>query len=240
MQSINSGQQAEGAVPDLNAADLHVAGFSTPEYSSIAVDWKLLVQNIQAPNQEAMQQGMEKLYRLFSRGVRFYLRRQLGPFEELEDKVHDIFLIVVQAIQGNTLREPERLIGFIRTVASRQVAAHIDNAVRRRRDQAAVETVENFVDSSRNSEQGAIKRDHENIMVQILRSMSRRDREVLTRFYLHDQDQEQICQEMGLTETQFRLLKSRAKARFSDVGKHTVQHQPGTSLFVRKLRLRSH
>jgi len=35
--------------------------------------------------------GLEELYRVFSRGVRFYLCRQLGP-QDLDDKVHDTFL----------------------------------------------------------------------------------------------------------------------------------------------------
>ena len=67
------------------------------------------------------QSGMEELYRIFSRGVRFYLCRQLGP-QDLEDKVHDTFLIVVQAVRRGELREPERLMGFVRTVVRRQVA----------------------------------------------------------------------------------------------------------------------
>jgi len=32
---------------------------------------------------------------VFSRGIRFYLCRQLGP-QDIDDKVHDIFLIVAQ------------------------------------------------------------------------------------------------------------------------------------------------
>ena len=83
------------------------------------------------------QSGMEELYRVFSRGVRFYLCRQLGP-QDLEDKVHDTFLIVVQAMRRGELREPERLMGFVRTVVRRQVAAHIDQAVHTRRQQVGL------------------------------------------------------------------------------------------------------
>ena len=63
--------------------------------------------------------GLEELYRIFSRGVRYYLHRQLGP-QEIDDKVHDTFLIVVQAIQRGELREPQRLMGFVRTVVRRR------------------------------------------------------------------------------------------------------------------------
>jgi len=50
------------------------------------------------------------------------------------------------------------------------------------------------------------------------------EREILRRFYLEEQTQEQICAEMGLTETQFRLLKSRAKARFGELGRRRLRH----------------
>ncbi len=45
--------------------------------------------------------------------------------------------------------------------------------------------------------------------------MRPRDREVLVRFYVQEQDAAEICRTMDLTETQFRLLKSRAKARLT-------------------------
>src|SRR5271154_5695630 len=65
--------------------------------------------------------GLEDLYRVFSRGVRFYLCRQLGP-QDLDDRVHDCFLVVIQAIRKGDLREPERLMGFVRTIVRRQIA----------------------------------------------------------------------------------------------------------------------
>ena len=52
--------------------------------------------------------------------------------------------------------------------------------------------------------------------------LSARDREILTRFYLQEQTQEEICKEMILSDTQFRLLKSRAKARFAEMGRRKL------------------
>lgn len=216
--------------PDLNPEDRALAEGTSEDFQAAAVDWHLLVQKIHVGSQE----GMEQLYRLFSRGVRFYLCRQLGP-QELEDKVHDTFVIVVQAIRRGDLREPERLMGFVRTIVRRQVAAYIDNAVHKRRDQSDIDSGVTLVDAKRNPEETAIGRENEDLMVQVLRSMSSRDREILTRFYLHEQDQEKICREMGLTDTQFRLLKSRAKARFGDVGKKKIQRKPISSFLVRSI-----
>jgi RNA polymerase sigma-70 factor (ECF subfamily) len=178
------------------------------------VDWAALVAQIKA-GEDA---GMEQLYKLFSRGIRYYLCRQLGP-QELEDKVHDTFLIVVNAIKRGDLREPERLMGFVRTVVRRQVAAYIEQAVHNRREQADLETGIAVADRKQNPEQEAILRQKTELMKSALESLSQRDRDILVRFYLKEQPQEQICREMSLTETQFRLLKSRAKAKFGEIGR---------------------
>lgn len=92
--------------------------------------WAELVEKIRQNNSD----GLEELYRVFSRGVRFYLCRQLGP-QDLDDRVHDTFLIVAQAIQRGELREPDRLMGYVRTIVRRQVAAQIEDNVLSRKQQ---------------------------------------------------------------------------------------------------------
>ena len=182
--------------------------------------WPELVESIQRGERG----GMEELYRVFSRGVRFYLCRQLGP-QDLDDRVHDTFLIVVQAISNGELREPERLMGFVRTVVRRQVAAQIDRSVQSRREQAELDSSAAVSDQRETPEEAAILRQHERVAENVLRSVSGRDREILTRFYLMEQTQQEICDEMSLSETQFRLLKSRAKARFGELGKKTLSRR---------------
>jgi RNA polymerase sigma factor (sigma-70 family) len=157
----------------------------------------------------------------------------LGP-QELDDKVHDTFLIVLQAIRRGELREPERLMGFIRTIVKRQIAAHIDNAVQCRRDFQDLEPGGSLPDARESPEECVISLQRVEIMEAVLRSISRRDREILTRFYLMEQTQEEICAEMDLSDTQFRLLKSRAKARFGELGRRTLTRRPLHKLFLRK------
>jgi RNA polymerase sigma-70 factor (ECF subfamily) len=162
--------------------------------------------------------GLEYLYRQFSRGIRYYLCRHLGP-EELDDRVHDTFLVVVQAIRKGDLREPERLMGFVRTIVRRQVAAYIDVAVHSRREQADIECGVTIADGKSDPEQLAIEQQKTELMKSVLENLSKRDRDILIRFYLNEEPQEKICRDMSLTETQFRLLKSRAKARFGEIGR---------------------
>jgi RNA polymerase sigma-70 factor (ECF subfamily) len=199
---------------------------SRPGYSP--VEWGILVNQIKVGEET----GMEQLYKLFSRGIRYYLCRQLGP-QELEDKVHDTFLIVVNAIRRGDLREPERLMGFVRTVVRRQVAAYIEQAVHNRREQADLESGITVADRKQNPEQEAMIRQKAELMESALSALSERDREILVRFYLKEQPQEQICREMDLTETQFRLLKSRAKAKFGEIGKKKLAASGIFSVFVR-------
>lgn len=204
--------------PDIAPA---VAGLSQ-------VDWPELVDRIQRGDET----GMEELYGIFAKGIRFFLCRQLGP-QELDDKVHDTFLIVVQAIQRGDLREPDRLMGFVRTVVRRQVAAYIDTVVHSRREELDIEMGGRVPDRRHNPEQTMVSRQKIELMKSVLRELCDRDREILTRFYLHEQTQEQICEDMDLSDTQFRLLKSRAKARFGDLGKKKLQQKALLSMFVR-------
>ena len=191
--------------------------------------WIGLVERIR--NSEAG--AMEELYRVFSRGIRYYLCRHLGP-QELDDKVHDTFLIVVQAIQSGGLREPEKLMGFVRTVVRRQVAAFIDTAVHTRRDLADLEMGGTVADGDANPEQRLLRAERSDLMLKVLNGISRRDREILTRFYLYEQPQSQICEEMALTETQFRLLKSRAKMRFAELGRKRISPTKISEHLLRK------
>lgn len=179
--------------------------------------WVELVEKIRQNDPD----GLEELYQVFSRGVRFYLCRQLGP-QDLDDRVHDTFIVVAQAIQRGELREPDRLMGYVRTIIRRQVAAQIEENVLSRKQQFDLDWGLAVRDAGSNPEQTAIRQENQQIAVKVLKSIAPRDREILIRFYLWEQPAEQICAEMGLTDTQFRLLKSRAKSRFGHLGRKKV------------------
>ena len=107
----------------------------------------------------------------------------------------------------------------VRAIARRKVYRQIDGYCAERR---------RFVDdglrlpirsNSPSPEERLLERERIDLAARVLREMNPRDREILTRFYLQEQTQEQICAGMAINATQFRLLKSRAKARFGDLGK---------------------
>jgi RNA polymerase sigma factor (sigma-70 family) len=197
--------------------------------------WASVVRKIQSGDDA----GLKELYDVFLSGVRFYLFRQLGP-RDLDDRVHDTFLIVVDSIRKGELREPERLMGFVRTVARRQVAAHIEKAARQRRDHSDFDPAMAVADRDPDPEERAIRQQRNEILRELLAGISGRDREILTRFYLHEQSPEQICREMDLNATQFRLLKSRAKARFAEIGRRKMARRPFSRFLLRASRGAGH
>jgi RNA polymerase sigma factor (sigma-70 family) len=184
--------------------------------------WAPLVERIRSGDSSAV----EELYTVFSKGVRFLLWRQLGH-QDLDDRVHDIFLMVVQSIQRGELREPERLMGYVRTVVRRQTAGYIENAVNARRRQVALDGAAPICDRMPSPEHRAIAEQNSRVAMRVLRSLSERDREVLIRFYLHEHTPEQICADLQMTETQFRLTKSRAKMRYTELARRRFSLRAG-------------
>jgi len=187
--------------------------------------WPGLVERIRCGDPS----GMEDLYRVFSKGIRFHLFRQFGP-QDLDDKVHDAFLVIIQAIRRGDVREPERLMGYVRTVVRRQVAAYIQAVVETRRNYTELDLGTTLRDHRPNPENTMIGRQNLELALRILNGIPKRDREVLVRFYLREQTPRQICGDLDLTETQFRLIKSRAKARFGQLGKRCLSRRTGVAV----------
>jgi RNA polymerase sigma-70 factor, ECF subfamily len=162
--------------------------------------------------------GLEELYRIVSTGARFWILRQLGP-QDVDDRVHDLFVVLVQAIQRGGLRDPERLPGYMRGIVRRQIAGQIGVRVRDRCREADLEIAAAFSDAHSNPERGAMEREAGEGTWRILNALPPRNRELLARFYLEEQPPDRICREMGLTRSQFRSIKCRAKAQFGARGK---------------------
>jgi DNA-directed RNA polymerase specialized sigma24 family protein len=79
---------------------------------------------------------------------------------------------------------------------------------------------------------------HERVVIakRVLTEMKPHEREILRRSYLDEQPPEQICNSMGLSMTQLRLLKSRAKARFGELGRQQLQPKPPATTLQRLSR----
>jgi RNA polymerase sigma-70 factor, ECF subfamily len=175
-------------------------------------DWSDVVARIERGDQAAE----VELYRVFSRGLRFLILRQLGP-DGLEDNIHECFLTTLEAIRRGQVREPARLMGFVRTIVQRKIAGQIEKKIEIRARLCSLDRpiYSRSFQTSENPEFAAVERQRLALARTELARLPERDREVLERFYVLDQAKEQICEDMGLSETQFRLIKSRTKAKLA-------------------------
>lgn len=162
--------------------------------------------------------GMLELYEYILSGLRPYLARQLRP-QDYRDKIHSIFVDVVVAIQHGQLREPERLMGFARTIARRKVSLYIDAAASDRRNQVEIGSLFGLASPGATPEQEMVSQEQRKLVRLTLARLPEREAEILARFYLQEQTETQIRSEMDLTHTQYRLLKWRSKARFEQMSR---------------------
>ena len=178
----------------------------------ISTQWSDIVEKIRLGDES----GMQELYAVLSDGVRASLARSVGT-QAMEDRLHEIVVIVLQAIQDGDLRDPERLMGFVRTVTRRRVIAHIRAAAFQRQRFVTVTGAEPSASFEQNPEVCVARRQQIDHAKTVLGKLGHRDREILDRFYFLEQSPKQICGEMKLSTTQFRLFKSRAIARCFDL-----------------------
>lgn len=174
------------------------------------MEWSTVVDQIRDGNPE----GEETLYRELHSGARLFLQRRLGT-NDVEDRIHDMFLIVIQTIRRGELRQPERLMSFIRTVLYRQLNSGISRLIDERATSAAIDAIASLSSREPDPEQQVLSQERVDAMQKGMKKMKAKDVEILTRYYLRGQPPDRICAEMALTLTQFTLRKSRAKARLT-------------------------
>jgi RNA polymerase sigma factor (sigma-70 family) len=158
------------------------------------------------------------LHEDFHRGITTLVNRALRGSSHAEEVVNDIFIAVITNIRRGCIEDGRTLPGYIRTIMHRRIATEI-HELKRRRNESSFEDVVPVSDRRPNPEQEHADSERRQLAIRILASLPPKQREILRRFYFEEQRAEQICADMNLTETQFRLLKSRAKARFGRAGR---------------------
>jgi RNA polymerase sigma factor (sigma-70 family) len=145
---------------------------------------------------------------------------------EVEDRLHDTFVIVFQAVRAGVLRDPKALPGFIRTVLRFQATASIREVRRKRRNTGFSGFDTEGLQG--NPEELFAKYESKRLLKLFIERLPERDGEILTRFYLDEQPCDQICAHMNLTPTQFRLSKWRAKERLIQTASRMVTTPPAS------------
>jgi RNA polymerase sigma-70 factor (ECF subfamily) len=178
-----------------------------PGEAEVAAD---LVRRIAAGNAAAETALVER----YSRGL-LYLLRRLAP--ELADDLHqETFRIVLERLRRRGLDEPAGLAAFLRGTARNLVVAERRKTMRRRTE-ADDEKLARAVNPGP-SQLSAVLLDEEAGAVRALigELPTDRDRQILLRFYVAEEDKAAICADLRLDSLHFNRVLFRARERFRE------------------------
>lgn len=150
----------------------------------------------------------------YSRGLRYLLARRLGDDELARDSLQETFCIAIEKLRATRLENPERLAGYLRGIA---VRVALNAGRRRNREPLRMENeaIAGIPDAGPRQFDNISRDQTSAAVMQLLDAMPvARDRELLIRFYVYDQDKDEICRELGLDSLHFNRVLYRAKGRF--------------------------
>jgi RNA polymerase sigma-70 factor (ECF subfamily) len=203
---------ALGIVLSLNQDN--VPGLSTAAQELVERGiWTNIVERIRAGDPTAP----GEFYTKVMQWLQYCSMRRLEP-NEAEDRMQDTYLATLKAIQNGELREPERLMGFMRVIGYRHYCASI-----KRRKSRGHDPFEYSWNSKYDPEKDALEEERRSFTQKVLARLAPREREILERFYLREERVDWICKEMKLTRDQFRLFKWRAKAKVAATAKKSLK-----------------
>ncbi len=152
-------------------------------------------------------------------GLRALILRRVRDPEAAADILQDAAVTTLEKLRNGEIARPENLGGYLYRVALNHLRNH------RRKDRSAVSSADALdeLPSAENEEDwGNIGgRQWATSARRMLEEMPvARDREILVRFYLEDEEKETICQELQLSEDHFNRVIFRARNRFREFIEH--------------------
>lgn len=149
-------------------------------------------------------------------GLRALILRRVHDPDVAADILQDAAVTTLEKLRAGAIAQPENLGGYLYRVAINHCHNH------RRKDRSTVSSPEGLEDLADTGDDGdceRIGRSQWHVAArQLLDEMpAARDRELLARFYLGDEDKAQICHDLGLSEKHFNRVIFRARNRFREI-----------------------
>ena len=186
-----------------------------PVKTSNEADWADWIWRITLGNQDAE----EELFRRYKDGIAIIIGRIVHNEFATEDLSQETFKISLEKIRDGDVREPERLSGFICGVA-RNLAIDYVRKMRRLTNQEELIDAEQIRDPQPDQFEQLWRKERAEIVRQVINEIRvDRDREVLSRYYIAEEDKDQICANLGLTSPQFNSVIFRALKRYKELFK---------------------
>jgi RNA polymerase sigma-70 factor (ECF subfamily) len=148
----------------------------------------------------------------YQRAVSLVLLRRTGKPHLAKDLSQDTFVVVLRRLRAGELNNPNALSTFIRQTA---VNISIDHF---RREQRYVSQEDDVIAlHSAHEDRRAQEIDNATTRAMLDEALAQlsisRDRDILRRFYLQDEDKDSICRDLGLSAAHFDRVLYRAKQR---------------------------
>lgn len=155
-----------------------------------------------------------ELVKLYGEGLVFLLRRWTRDREAAEDVYQETFRRGIEKLRRGELRDPLSLPSFLRGLARNLSIDYYRGRSRQGRRERPIEEGEEPPDD-RAEQLGSLLREERVALVRRLvgELPRQRDREVLFRFYLDEEDRERIQLDLGLSSTELNMVLFRARRR---------------------------
>jgi RNA polymerase sigma-70 factor, ECF subfamily len=187
---------------------IHAAPGPNEDEAEIATDF---VRRIASGDASAEGELVER----YSRGV-LYLLRRLAP--ELADDLHqETFRVVLERLRRRELDEPEGLGGFLRGIARNLVIAERRKSARRRTEADDEELAQAIHPAPGQLSAVLLDEEAETVRHLIRELPTERDRQLLLRYYVSEEDKESLCTDLGLDSLHFNRVLFRARQRFKEL-----------------------
>jgi RNA polymerase sigma-70 factor (ECF subfamily) len=159
----------------------------------------------------------EALIRRYGEGLLYLLKRRTRDAELARDLRQDTFRVALEKLRGSALDEPERLVAYLRGVALNLWLAHRRKDARRA-TAADSDAIEATADERPGPFDNVSREQVRDAVAALLRELATaRDREILTRLYLKEEDRDAICAALGVETSHFNRVLFRAKQRFCEL-----------------------
>jgi RNA polymerase sigma-70 factor, ECF subfamily len=160
----------------------------------------------------------EELIARFGDGILFLLRRWTRDPSTAEDLYQETVRLALEKIRRGEVREPDKLPGFLRSLAKNLSIHHYRRgSVRGEREQDLEEVGADTVVSHDAMDQLTLllRAEKAALVRQVIGEMPmERDRQVLFRFYIGEEEKERICADLGLTGPELNVVLFRARQRY--------------------------
>lgn len=158
-----------------------------------------------------------ELYHRYKDGVGVIIGQIVHNESVTEDLSQETFRISLEKIRDGEVRDPERLSGFVCGVA-RNLALDYIRKMRRSLNQEEAIDAEQIRDTQPNPYDHLLRKERAELVLQTLSEIKiARDREVLSRYFIAEEDKDRICADLGLTTPHFNSIVHRALKRYKEL-----------------------